>query len=99
MKLAQKSLAKRDYAQMFQFDGNNLVLPETGARYAPEQIFLVELHRFKAKRPPGSTTIIYVLETFDNIKGILVSTFSNFSSIDLVSFLNKVRVKAQGAIS
>jgi hypothetical protein len=67
------------------------VLRPAGRRGAmpPEQVRIVEIHRFEGVSDPADMAILYALETRDGRRGILVDAFGTYSDPEVGEFVRR----------
>src|SRR5687768_7880199 len=69
-------LKERGYNEDFRIDREGLkTFGGAGKTYGPEEIKIVNFYRFEGVSDPGDTTVLYVIETSDGIKGTLSDGF------------------------
>lgn len=91
---AAEALAKRGFSGRFLLDKNCLVEDKSGKQYEPEEVTIVEYHRFFPKSPDNSCiSIIFALEAVDGVKGLLISTYDAYCKVDLLKFMDGVKIK------
>ncbi len=88
-----KKLKRLGYRGDFKFKNQRLVHTGTGTAYAPNQMLIVEHHRFEGMTNPSDMSILFVLEAEDGTKGTLVSGYGIYADIKLIEFLDKVKIK------
>jgi hypothetical protein len=54
---------------------------------------IVEYHRFAAKANPEDRAVIFAIETKDDTKGTVLLNYSSDENLELISFIDKVKVK------
>jgi hypothetical protein len=90
---ATQDLSKRGYQDQFKYDNNKLVNVSSKRAYEAHQLTIVEYHRFEGMSNPADSSVIFVLETEDDQKGTLVMSYAADANMDLVSFIDKVKIK------
>lgn len=93
---AAAALTKRGFADHFKFEDRRLKHRESGRLYEPNEVAIVEYHRFTPKKPEtGKTSIVFALETFDQIRGLLVASYQAYGKVHLLEFMDRVKIKSR----
>ena len=58
--------------------------------YFPAQIVINECHHFNVASDPSENSIVYLVETMDGHKGILVNAYNGYADPVLSSFIRQV---------
>ncbi len=91
---ATQALRKRGFKDEFKLQGKmrmrNLNNKNT---YKASDMYIVEYHRFEGMSNPSDMSIVFAVETEDGSKGIIISSYGMYADMELVEFLDKVRVK------
>jgi hypothetical protein len=64
--------------------------------FKPEEVTIVEHHRFEGPSAPDDMAVIYAIETTSGDKGILIDAYGTYSSSLVGDFLKTVSIKQQG---
>lgn len=91
---ATKKLSERGFDAKFKFDGKQLLSIDTDQTYAADDLQIVEYHRFEGMTNPADSSVIFAIETNANEKGTVIMSYSTDADMQLVSFIDKVKVKA-----
>ena len=91
---ATKKLSERGFDTEFKFDGNQLLSIDTNHTYPADDLQIVEYHRFEGMSNPADSSVIFAIETNTNEKGTVIMSYSTDADMQLVSFIDKVKVKA-----
>ena len=83
-------LIKKGYTEDYKVNYSGLMSLKTEKVYQPEQVKVVDFHRFEGSSDPGDESILYAIETDDGGKGTLVDSFGPDSDVHLTSFMQKV---------
>ncbi|HMG14010.1 MAG TPA: hypothetical protein VK590_01115 [Saprospiraceae bacterium] len=84
------SLVKKGYTDDFQVTDEGLKSLKTDKLYKPDEIKIVDFHRFEGTSDPGDESILYAIETNDGDKGTLVDAFGTYSETNVDAFIKKV---------
>src|SRR5687767_9831925 len=88
---AEQGLRKRGFDHDFEVKDDILHCITTGEDFTPEQVTIVEHHRFEGDSNPSDTSVIYALDIGDGKhKGILIDAYGAYSSPTLSEFIRKV---------
>ena len=90
---ATKELSKRGFATEFKFEGNQLLSIDTDHAYQADDLKIVEYHRFEGMTNPADSSVIFAIETNTEEKGTVIMSYSTDADMQLVSFIDKVKVK------
>jgi len=86
-------LKKRGYVYSFEVIGHKAFVRETNETIDPENMTIVEYHRFEGDSNPDDMSVVYAIETTSGLKGVMIDAFGTYSSEELSSFLSKVKIK------
>jgi len=90
MMLKTDELTKQGYDTEFQIVEEGLKSLKTKKVYQPEELTIVNHHRFEGITNPDDMAILYVIETKDGQKGTIVDAYGLYSDDDLGAFMKKV---------
>lgn len=94
IKTAETALEKRGYNQDFTLLNNKLINQENGETYQPEDLILIEHHRFPSNDKWQNTQIIFALEDQTGKRGLVKSTYGRPDYMQLINFMDKVKVRS-----
>ncbi len=94
---ATSSLKEKGYKDEFQYDSDNSVMisKNTEKTYSPEEMMIVEFHRFEGMSNPGDMSIIFAVECIDGNKGTILSSYGVYADLKLAEFMDRVKIKAR----
>lgn len=95
---ARAKLQERGFINDFTFKDGRLKCRQTGIYYPAEDLRIVEYHRFEGASNPSDMSIIFALAADDGTKGLITSSFGTYANMDLISFLDQVKVKENQAV-
>jgi hypothetical protein len=75
------------YKEDFQVTKRGLTTFSESKYYAPDQVSIVNFYRFEGTSDPGDSSILYVIETDDGLKGTLVDSYGAYSDSDVSKFI------------
>lgn len=93
---ALKYLYYRGFTSNLTWTGKHIKSVETGKVYPPNEVSIVEYHRFFAATESDNNIILFVLECMDGHKGLVASVDGLLADMSLFEFMNNVRIKARG---
>lgn len=81
---------KDGYTDNFKVDGKRLVSSQKEAVYRPEQVKIVNFYRFEGQSDPSDNAIMYLIETTDETKGILIDAYGAYADDAVNKFVGEV---------
>lgn len=90
---ASEELITRGFNRKFKFDDGKMLNLADNKKYTPEELKIVEYHRFEGINNPADSTIIFAVEAIDSSKGTVIMNYSADADMNLVSFIDKVKIK------
>ena len=88
-------LRRRGYTADFELRDNALREIASGRQFYPDDLAIVEHHRFEGASDPEDMSVIYAIESDDGVRGIVVDAFGVYADPGLADFLEKVEVREQ----
>ncbi|KUJ60981.1 hypothetical protein AR687_15720 [Flavobacteriaceae bacterium CRH] len=88
-----KKYTDEGYISNFLFTDNGLIDSETKQEYKPEDIFIVAHHRYEGMSDPDDMSILYVIETKDNIKGTHLIGYGPTADLEEAEFFKDIPKK------
>ncbi len=86
-------LRRRGYTADFEVRDDTLRDLASGRRFRPDELAIVEHHRFEGASDPEDMSVVYAIESHDGLHGIVVDAFGAYASPGLADFLEKVEVR------
>ncbi len=68
-----------------------LYCPLTAQVFSSESVKIVEFHRFEGDSNVSDMAILYVIETSDKCKGVLIDAFGTYGNTTLGDFLKQTK--------
>jgi hypothetical protein len=90
---ATQELSKRGFDSEFKFDDNRLLSIQNNHAYQAKDLLIVEYHRFEGMTNPADSSVIFAIETNTEEKGTVIMSYSTDADMELVSFIDKIKVK------
>ncbi|HKR06280.1 MAG TPA: hypothetical protein VJY62_16710 [Bacteroidia bacterium] len=84
------SLVQKGYTEDYKVNDTGLKAIKKGKIYQPDQVKIVDFHRFEGTSDPADESILYVIETNDGSKGTLVDAFGPSSDTKVTAFIKNV---------
>ncbi len=81
---------KRGYTENFQIKKDGMFAPSTGITYLPNEVKIDNFYRFEGASNPDDNAILYLVETHDGIKGMLVDSYGNGADKELADFVKEI---------
>ncbi len=89
---AIRKLEERGFSAQFKLEPNGLKSLESGQIYLPENLKIVEYHRFEGMSNPSDMSVIFALVAESGELGIIVMNYGAGMDLQLVSFLDNVKI-------
>jgi hypothetical protein len=88
---ALEELKKRGFSQNMTVNENGKLALTDGKTFSPDEVTLVEYHRFEGETNPSDSSIVYAVETNSGAKGAVVDSYGADASETTSKFMNKVK--------
>ena len=83
-------MVQEGYTELFKVEKGGLYAPSAEKYYQPEEVTIVNFYRFEGESDPGDSSILYVIETPDGLKGTLVDAYGAESATGVADFMGRV---------
>ena len=93
---AVSDLKEKGYSNSFVLTKEGLYSYDSKETFSPDMITISEFHRFEGITNLDDMSILYVLETNNGTKGIIIDAFGTYADSALGDFLKKIKVKKEG---
>ncbi|MGH2575703.1 MAG: phosphoribosylpyrophosphate synthetase [Ignavibacteria bacterium] len=90
---ALENLKNRGFTNSFKIEEDGAKSIETGELIKPEDIIIVEYHRFEGDSNPDDMSVVYAVESAQGMKGTFVDAYGTYSNPHINGFLKKVKFK------
>jgi hypothetical protein len=90
---ALDDMTARGFTAHFILSGGRLRTPGGAASYAPDQVVIVEEHRFEGISDPDDMAILYGLETRGGLRGTLADAFGVYADPSVGDFMRDVALR------
>ena len=78
------------YAENFKVSINGLSTQNGKSIYTPQQISIPNFYRFEGDSNPDDSSILYLIETTDGKKGVLIDAYGVYADALISNFIRKV---------
>ena len=89
---ALHDLEDRGFTHEFEFNQTGCYDSETGHRLLPDDMKILEHHRFEGESSSGDSSVVYAVECSDGTKGSIIDSYSIYSNSFLTEFLKQVEL-------
>jgi len=90
---ALQDLARRGFKDSFTVDEKGLRNTATGNILHPDDVTIVEYHRFEGESNPDDTSVVYALECRDGSRGLVIDAYGIYADPLIGNFLKDVKLK------
>lgn len=81
---------KNGYTDTLKVNGQGLHVEGKDKVYTPSQIRIINFYRFEGQSDPADNAIMYVIETEDDVKGILIDAYGTYADEKINKFIKEV---------
>ena len=93
---ATNDLNKRGFTHSFKMENGKMNCLESKTSYTPENMKVIELHRFEGYTNPADNSVAYAVECNDGKKGVIITPYGPYADHATDEFMRKVKVVPQG---
>jgi hypothetical protein len=90
---ALEALKKKGYDESFLIDDHGMRGMENHDPIRPEDVTIVEYHRFEGTSNPDDMSVVFVIETTDGRRGTLVDAYGTYASPQVDTFVKQAKLK------
>ncbi|HKN87581.1 MAG TPA: hypothetical protein VJV04_12025 [Nitrospiraceae bacterium] len=90
---AMQDLKQRGFTANFEFLNNSFRTVDGDKAFAPDQLTIVEHHRFEGMSDPDDLSVLYAIEGTDGTRGTVADAFGPYANPDLGAFLKTVKMR------
>ena len=90
---AVAGLKARGFTTDFEFINGQFRGFKDGRFFNPEELTIVEHHRFEGISNPDDESIVFAIESNDGVRGVLVDAFGVYANPELAAFLKNVAMQ------
>lgn len=88
---ATNKAAEKGFTESFKVVGKGLTTDTEQKFYAPEDVRISNFYRFEGYSDPMDNAILYLIETNDNVKGVLIDAYGAYADAKLSKFVHDVQ--------
>jgi hypothetical protein len=89
---ALEALQKSSYTHSFKIKDGQAVCLETGEIIQPQEMTIVEFHRFEGDSDPSDMSVVFAVECENGLNGSIVDAYGTYADNELNLFLQKVKI-------
>ena len=89
---AMRDLKRRGFTADFELIGKTFRTLGSERAFQPDELTIVEHHRFEGQSDPEEMAVVYAIEARDGTRGVLVDAYGVYANPDLSAFLKDVRM-------
>lgn len=90
---ALEALKGQGYDESFIIDDHGMHGMENRDRIKPEDVTIVQYHRFEGASNPDDMSVVYAIETADGRKGTLVDAYGTYTNPEVDRFVKSAKLK------
>ena len=83
-------MTQNGYTDNMKVTKDGLYSTEKDKTYAPNEITIIDFFRFEGQSDPADNAILYVIETEDGCKGMLIDSYGAYSDEHINKFIREV---------
>ncbi len=84
-------LEQRGFKDSFEQDGAALRSTESGRRYDPADITVLEVYRFEGDSDPDDMSVVYAVRTRDGTQGTILDAFGTYGGASLGELVRGIK--------
>lgn len=81
---------KRGYSENFKLEGQGLTTETEKEIYSPSDVKIDDFYRFEGYSDPTDNSILYLIETTDGKKGLLIDAYGAYADARVSKFITAV---------
>ncbi len=86
-------ICSKGYTRAYNFRDGQLRHRQTGKEYQPQEVEIIEQHRFRRHSDTGDNTVLFVVKCQDGTKGIVMPADGPSTQLDLLLFMDQAQVR------
>lgn len=90
---AIRDLYQRGYTIDFMFHNGSLRDTASGESFRPDELAIVEHHRFEGASNPDDESVVYAIVSDNGVRGIVVDAFGLYADPALANLLQKIKTR------
>ncbi len=89
---ALTQLQRKGFTDGFKLENKKLKCLESGNTYTPDDLNIVEYHRFEGESNPSDMSVVFAVKCKDGTKGTIISSYGTYANMPLITFMDKVKI-------
>ena len=81
---------KEGYSDALKITKQGLYSGTKDKTYSPDEVKVIDFYRFEGQSDPADSAIMYVIETIDGVKGLLIDAYGAYADEYVNKFMAKV---------
>jgi len=90
---AIEGLKQKGFATNFELINKTFRAVDSGQTFTPDQLTIVEHHRFEGASDPDDMAVLYAIEAIDGTRGTIADAFGPQANPELGAFLKNVKMQ------
>jgi hypothetical protein len=82
---------KNGYTDNLKVTKQGLFSTARNKTYQPHEVRIIDFYRFEGESDPADNSIMYVIETTDGVKGILIDAYGAYADETVNKFITEVQ--------
>ncbi|MBC7552569.1 MAG: hypothetical protein H7257_01180 [Taibaiella sp.] len=83
-------MAKNGYTDNLTITKQGLYSTDKDKVYGPQDIKVIDFYRFEGQSDPADNAIMYVIETADGVKGMIIDAYGHYADDSVTRFMKHV---------
>ena len=92
---AVAGLQARGFTANLEVAGDSLRDVDSGKTFSPQQLTIVEHHRFEGASDPDDMSVVYGIEASDGTRGVVVDAYGVYADPRLSEVLKNVTIREE----
>ncbi len=89
---ALTQLRRKGFTEGFKLEDKKLKCLESGKSYTPDDLRIVEYHRFEGESNPSDMSVVFAVKCKDGAQGTIISSYGTYANMPLITFMDKVKI-------
>lgn len=90
LSLVTNKWTQNGYTDTITISKEGLYSTEKDKHYGPADVKVVDFYRFEGQSDPADNAILYLVETQDGVKGMVVDAYGMYADDDVTKFMKHV---------
>jgi hypothetical protein len=92
---ALEDLRRRGFGQSLEASGGGIRVVNGRRVYRPQELTIVEHHRFEGVSDPDDMAVVYAIQATDGTRGVLVDAFGAYADPTLGEIVRQITDRAE----